>query len=247
MRLSRVPPPPLHIVTLGRFEVRQLNRTIPDNAWRQRRAGELFRLLLISRNYSRSRDDIIEALWRDKSLSSTQALFHQATSALRRALEPELPDKFPSRYLEIEAGHVTLCLPLGSQIDFQAFEQHVQKEEWEAALAIYQGDLFPSDRYADWAVAPRERLRRIYLRALLIVAHRHDQAGRHREALDLCHRILEDEPWQEDAVLIGMRACLAFQDRAGALRLYRELERTLREELGTVPQAALRELYESLL
>ena len=246
-QLERVPPPPLHILALGQFEVRQLNRLISESAWRQRRAGELFRLLLISQNHSLSRDEIIEALWPNKSFSSIQSLFHQATSTLRRLLEPELPDKFPSRYLRSEEGRVTLHLPSGSKVDFQTFGQHIQKKEWEAALAIYRGDLFPSDRFADWVVAPRERLHRLYLRALLIVAHRHDQAGRHREALDLCHRILEIEPWQEDAVLIGMKACLAFKDRAGALRLYRELERTLREELSTTPQAALRDLYCSLL
>ncbi len=246
-RLDRVPPPPLQIAALGRFEVRRLNRLISDNAWRQRRAGVLFRFLLISRNRTRSRDAIIEALWREKPIDSTHALFHQATSALRRALEPELPDKFPSRYLQIEEGQVTLHLPPGSRVDIQSFEQHIQKEEWEAALEIYQGDLFPKDQYADWAVAPRERLRRQYLRALLIVAHRRSQAGKPREALDLCHRILETDPWQEDAVLIGMKACLAFNDRAGALRLHRELERTLREELGTEPQAALQDLYQSLL
>lgn len=32
----------------------------------------------------------------------------------------------------------------------------------------------------------------------------------------------------------------------GALRLYRDLERTLREELGIAPQQELRQLFESL-
>jgi DNA-binding SARP family transcriptional activator len=246
-QLERVPPPPLHVLALGQFEVRQMNCLISESAWRQRRAGELFRLLLISPSHSLSRDEIIEALWANKPSSSIQSLFHQATSALRRVLEPELPDRFPSRYLRSEEGCVTLYLPPGSKVDFRTFERHIQKEEWEAALAIYRGDLFQSDQYADWAVAPRERLRRLYLRALLVVAHRHDQAGRHREALDLCRHILEIEPWQEDAVLIGMKACLAFKDRAGALRMYRELERTLREELGAAPQTELQKLYESLL
>ena len=207
----------------------------------------MFRLLLVSPSRSLSREEIIEALWRAKAPASTHDLFHQATSALRHALEPELPDRFPSRYLVIEEGRVTLRLPPSSSVDFESFEQYIKSEEWDAAVACYHGELFPGDRYADWATVPRERLSRLYLRALLVVAHRRDQAGQHREALDLCYRILEIERWQEDAVLIGMRACLAFNDRAGALRLYRELERALREELDTSPQAPLRELYESLL
>ena len=245
--LQRVPPPPLRIVTLGAFQVWQGTRRVDPRALHKRRARELLALLLIAPAHTLAFDQIADALWRDKPPAATQALFHQATSTLRRALEPELPDKFPSRYVQVEEGRVTLHLPAGSTVDFQTFEAHCRAEEWDAALVLYGGDLFPDDRYAEWAIAPREHYKRLYLRALLITAHRQMRAGRAREALEACHRILEIDPWQEDAVLLGMRACLAFNDRAGAIRLYRQLERTLREELNTVPQAELRALYQSLI
>ena len=245
--LERVPPPPLHVLTLGRFEVRQRARTIADCAWRRRRAGELFRLLLLSPGHVLFRDQVTEALWPDKSPASTRTPFHQATSALRHALEPDLPKKFLSRYLEVEGGRVTLRLPPGSRVDCEAFEQHIQDEEWEAAVALYQGELFPGDRYADWAAAQRERLMQCCVRALLALARERLKAGRPQEALGDCRRILEIEPWQENAVLIGMQAGLALNDRAGALRLYLALERTLREELGIAPQENLQRLYQTLL
>lgn len=245
--LQRVPPPPLRIVTLGKFEVWQGKRQVSVRALHKRRARELLALLLVTPTHTLSFDQVADALWRDKVPAAAQALFHQATSTLRRALEPELPDKFPSRYVQVEEGQITLCLPPGSTIDFQEFETHCRAENWDAALALYHGDLFPEDRYAEWATVPRERYKRLYLTALLVTAHRQMKVGHAREALDTCHRVLEIDPWQEDAVLLGMRACLAFNDRAGAIRLYRELERTLREELNTAPQAALRELYESLI
>ncbi|HEY66873.1 MAG TPA: tetratricopeptide repeat protein [Thermoflexia bacterium] len=246
-RLARVPPPPLRIVTLGRFEVRQGARAIPDHAWRQRRAGELFRLLLISPGRSLFRDQVTEALWPEKSPASMSALFHQATSALRRALEPDLPEKFPSRYLEVGGGRVTLHLPAGSSVDFEIFEEHIRNEEWEAALALYRGDLFPGDRYADWAAAPRERLRQEAMRASLAVARRRLEDGHAEAALDACRRALELEPWQEEAVLLGMQACIVLNDRAGAIRLYLDLERRLREEVGIEPQEDLRRLYSRLV
>lgn len=246
-RLKRIPPPPLRIVTLGSFEVWQGKRQVSARALHKRRARELLALLLLAPTHTLSFEQVAEALWRDKAPAAAQALFHQATSTLRRALEPELPDKFPSRYLHVEEGQITLHLPPGSTIDFQEFEAHCRAENWDAALALYHGDLLPDDRYAEWATLLRERFKRLYLTALLVTAHRQMQAGQAREALETCYRILELDPWQEDAVLLGMQACLAFNDRAGAVRLYRELERTLREELNTTPQAALRELYRSLL
>lgn len=42
------------------------------------------------------------------------------------------------------------------------------------------------------------------------------------------------------------QALLALNDRDSALRLYLELERALKQELDTLPQAALRELYRTL-
>jgi len=244
--LEHVPPPPLHIFTLGRFEVRQGARIIPERAWRRRRAGALLRLLLVTPGHSLFRDQITEALWPDTPPSSTSAIFHQATSALRRALEPDLPEKFPSRYLEVDQGRVTLHLPPGSSVDFEAFEEHIRNEEWEAALALYQGELLPDDRYADWATALRERLAHHYIQAALAVARKRLEEHPDK-TLDLCHRILALEPWQEEAVLLGMRAYVALNDRAGAIRLYQKLERSLQEELGVAPQAALQRYYRSLL
>ncbi len=138
-------------------------------------------------------------------------------------------------------------LPPGSWMDYEIFEQHIQAREWSAALALYPGDLFPGDRYADWATILRERLSRHSLEALLAMAAQHLDAGRAQQALDACYQTLEKEPWQENAVLLGMRACLALNDRAGALRLYRALDRVLREELDVSSQPALQEFYQSLL
>lgn len=245
-RLENVPPPPLQVRTLGRFEVIQGVRPVPEQAWRLRRAGELFRLLLISPDRSLYRDQVTEALWPERATSSIPALFHKATSALRRTLEPDLPDKFPSRYLVVEEGRVTLQLPAGSTIDLERFEEAVRQNEWERAIALYQGELYPADRYADWAAETRERLVHHFVRAALAAGADRLAAGRPNRALDACRRVLALDPWQEEAVLLGMQACIALGDRTGAIRLYRELERTLQDELGIAPQASLQTLYQSL-
>jgi DNA-binding SARP family transcriptional activator len=245
--LQQIPPPPLHIRGLGRFEVRQQARIIDDRAWSRRRAGELFRLLLLSPQHSLSREQVLESLWPDRDPTTTDDSLHQTTSALRRCLEPDLPSKFPSRYLKVEGGRISLVLPAGSWVDFEAFESLIQDQAWEQALVLYEGDLFPADRYADWAAGPRERLLLKFHQALLVVGRQHLQVGRFQEALEASHRILAVDPWNESAVLLGMRASIAMNQRAEALRLYRELECTLQKDLGIAPQDEVRILYESLL
>lgn len=85
----------------------------------------------------------------------------------------KVPHKFPSRYLTVEGEWVRLHLPPGSTIDFARFEDRVQRalaardgEALAEALTLYDDDLFPGDRYADWSAAARERLSQRYLRAL---------------------------------------------------------------------------------
>jgi DNA-binding SARP family transcriptional activator len=246
-KLERVPPPRLHITTLGRFSVRQERRTIPDQQWRRRKAGELFRLLLFSRGRSLLRDEVVESLWPEKTPSSKSSLFHQATSTLRRTLEPDLPEKFPSRYLEVEEGRISLYLPEGSFVDFEAFEKHVQREEWQDALSLYLGDFSPDDRYAPWAAPLRERMKQYAIRSALAQARNDLDAGKARNTLDLASQVLTLEPWQEEAVLLGMHASIKLEDRARALRFYLDLEKRLKEELGIEPQVEVQKIYQSLL
>jgi DNA-binding SARP family transcriptional activator len=147
----------------------------------------------------------------------------------------------------VERGEISLRLPEGSTVDFEVFEEHIRREEWDAALACYRGDLFPGDVYADWAAVPRERLKQKAVRAALATAQAALDAGAPGKALDACQRVLGWEPWQEEAVLLGMQACMAQNDRTGAIRLYQKLERALREELDVAPQEALYAYYCSVL
>jgi len=244
--LQRVPPAPLRVVMLGGLRVWQGSRRIDRGALRRRRAGELLALLLLAPGRSLAFEAIAEALWPDKDPAGAQALFHHATSALRRALEPDLPDKFASRYLEVEEGRAALHLPPGSTLDCEDFAAHCRRGEWEAALALSGGELLPEFAYADWATMPRQQVARECQRALLAVAQAGLAQGAFQAAIDACHRLLALEPWHEQAVELGMRACLALNDLTGARRLYRELEKRLHDELGVAPQAELQALYRAL-
>jgi LuxR family maltose regulon positive regulatory protein len=237
----------VRITTLGKFQVRVGVRNVAKHVLRQRRAGELLGLLLITPAHSLSYDQIAEALWPDKDPAAAQILFHHATSALRRIFEPDLPEKFPSRYLEVSDGLVVLHPPPGSSVDYERFDTSCKQQAWEAALACYEGEFLPEYRYADWSIVIRQRLMQNYQHALLEQAAAWIAEGRYTEVLDACQRVVALEPWQEQAVLLGMRACLKLNDRTGALRWYKNLEKSLRIDLGAEPQEELQSLYHSLL
>jgi DNA-binding SARP family transcriptional activator len=245
--LQRIPPPPLKITTFGGWRVQVGGHVVDSQALRQRCSGELLGLLLISPAHTISSDLVIDALWSTKDPNATQALFHHASSALRRALEPDLPEKFPSRYVVVSDGQVTLKLPPSSTVDYEIFTSHYRREEWGAVIACYSGEFLPQYRYADWAISHRQWLAQDYQYALLEMANAWLAEDRAVESLDACRKILAAEPWQEQAVLLGMRACLRMENRSAALRLYKTLKKKLNDELGIEPQVELETLYRSLI
>lgn len=251
--LASVLPIPLRISTLGQFSVWKGRKRIPDQVWNRRKAGELFRFLLLQPNRAAGREVIIEALWPEHESESPTDLLHQATSALRHVLEPDLPDKFPSRYLKVEGERVALQLPPGSTVDFEHFEQVLplaiqthNAERLQEALNLYSGDLFPSDRYSDWSAEKRLSLTELRQRGLLGLARSYLVQNQFYNSINCVRSILHVDAWNEDAVLIGMQAYTGLQNIPHALQLYKELEHTLRKELEISPRSDLRDLANSL-
>jgi DNA-binding SARP family transcriptional activator len=251
--LANVPPPALRVVALGQFAVWKGRRRIADQVWSRRKAGELFRYLLLQPNRAAGREVIIEALWPDSSSDSPEDLLHQATSALRHALEPDLPDKFPSRYLKVEGEHIALNLPPGSTVDFEDFErvlplaiQAHAAERLQEALNLYSGELFPSDRYADWSEEKRQSLAELRQRGLISLAKAYLDQNQLYNVINCTRQILSVDAWNEDAVLLAMQAYAGMQDTPHALSIFKELEHTLKEELGIGPRSDLREMAKKL-
>ncbi len=246
-RLQNANPAPLQIITLGHFSVRVGPRLFSNAALRQRRAGEVLAFLLASLGQTATAQQISDALCPDKAPGAALVFYHHAISALRRLLEPDLPDRrFPCRYLEVSEERVTLILPPGSRIDFLAFRQCVQAKDWEQAIALYRGEFLPTLRYAEWTLELRQHLADQYERALLARAAECLAAGDAAACLEFARQALQHNPWQEQAVELGMRAALASGDRATALKLYRRLEKDLEKDLGIEPQAAIREIYRGI-
>ncbi len=237
--LQHVPPKPLRVSTFGGLAVSIGAQTVETRLLRQRRAGELLALLLSRPGHTLSAEQVTDAMCPEKDPSAGRDFYHHAISTLRRVLEPDLPN----RYLEVSEERVTLIVPPGSRIDFLEFIKLTQSKEWEKAIALYRGEFLPIYRYAEWAVSLRQHLADQFEQALLTLAAEHLDGGSAAGCLELCQRALLHNPWQEQAVEMGMRAALALGDRMTAVKLYQRLEKVLEKDLGIAPQKELQLLY----
>ena len=144
----------------------------------------------------------------------------------------------------------TLALATNTEIDTRRFEtaarEAVAAREARAglaraALAHYPGDLLPADRYEQWAVAPRERLRRRYLELLELLVDDAVDRGELDEAIRLLERLQEAEPLDEEPYLRAAELLL-FQGRRGSARSFVERAVAVCDELGLKPSARVQRL-----
>jgi DNA-binding SARP family transcriptional activator/Tfp pilus assembly protein PilF len=243
-RMQNTSPAPLRVRMLGQFSVRVGSRPISKDGFRQRRAGELLALLLASPGQTQTYQQITEAMCPEKDPDAALDFYHHASSALRRLLEPDLPDRrFPCRYLEVDEERVSLRLPVGSTIDFRAFEAALKGKDWQLAVELYEGEFLPALRYAEWTILIRQHLADQHEAAMLTLAESKLKDGDPTTCLELSRQVLLKNSWQEQAVELGMRAALELGDRITALKLYQRLEKVLAKELGIAPQKELQQLY----
>jgi len=197
----------VEIRLLGRFEVVVDSHPLPAEAWPQRRAADLVKVLALAPGHRMPRDELLESLWPRLGADAAAANLHKAASYARRALGAR-------RAIVLRSGMVELAPDAEVTTDAERFER--------GDAAAYGGELLPDDPYASWALAARARLRQRRLDLL-----------RERRQWE---EVLREEPADEEAHRALMRRHLASGDRLAATRQLRLLRDEL-ARLGVDPSA----------
>ncbi len=195
----------LDVRMLGGFEVLVDSRAVPPEAWAQRRATDLVKVLALAPGHRLSRDEVLEMLWPKLSTDAAASNLHKAASYARRALGD-------GDAIVLRGGVVQLAPDAEVVTDVERFER--------GDLDAYRGDLLPDEPYAEWALGPRAALRE---RRLAVMRSQ----GRWEE-------VLRDDPADEEAHRALMRRRAAGGDRPGAARQFRLLREEL-SRLGLEP------------
>ena len=186
-------------------------------------------LAILALRGSVARERLAALLWPDDDDITARANLRRHLHRLTKALpESEMP------YVSTEGTTVSWNAPAHCEIDVLAFEEARAAERWEAASRLYGGDLLAGNE-EEWVVAERERLREAFVAATLRAAS--DAAARfdHAEVETLALRLLEHDPWREDALRRLMTARYERADRAGALAAFDAFAQRLHDELGVGP------------
>jgi DNA-binding SARP family transcriptional activator len=107
------------------------------------------------------------------------------------------------------------------------------------------GELLP-DRYEDWVLLERERLRELRAHALEALSERLRTEGRFGEAMEAAQAVVRLDPLRESAHRLLIRVHLSEGNYCEVVRHYSLYRRLLRDELGLEPSTLMLELVAPL-
>lgn len=250
--------PKIRISTFGTLQVLRGDHAVTESDWHTRQARQLLKILLTERPRPVSSDRLIEILWPNSTPEAAATTLRSAINALRNVLEPERPNRAPSRYIITQAPGYAFHLHPDIWLDVEVFEKelesarHAENPEQryrhlESAVALYHDDYLISDPYADWVQNERERLQELYFNALLQLAELQAANGDFVAAIASCRQILARDEVRENAYQALMRYQAESGDSAAALLTFERCRNVLSEELGADPSPLTQLLHQRIL
>ncbi|MBI4500501.1 MAG: hypothetical protein HY700_05010 [Gemmatimonadetes bacterium] len=192
------------------------------------------------RGYHR-RDKLLALFWPDSDDAHARTSLRKAVHVLRGALGSDAV---------LSRGDDELAVnPEVVRCDVTAFQNDIDAERYQEALALYRGDLlsgfFLSDvpEFERWLEAERARLRSQAAQAARFLSARDEARQDLAQAVvaaQLAVELAPDEPTVRRLIELLDRV----GDRSGALAAYRALARHLTEEFGAEPAKETKKLIE---
>ena len=236
----------------GRLSVEIAGQQV-EGRLRGRQGRLLFAYLAVNRSRTVSRDELVDALWPFDPPPRPGAALSTQLSLLRGALGAERVDG---------RSEIQLVLPADAWIDVEAAVEAVgraeaatARDDWraawspaQAALAIAERGFLPGHD-APWVDVRRRDLEDLMVDALETVAAVGVRIGGSElgVAERAARRLIELAPMRESGHVALMEVQHARGNAAEGLRVYEELRRRLRDELGAVPGAAAQRVHMTLL
>jgi DNA-binding SARP family transcriptional activator/tetratricopeptide (TPR) repeat protein len=235
--------PAVSISALGGFSVLRHGRPIPLSVWQSRKARDLLKILVARRGHPLPREALMETLWPEEDPEALGNRLSVVLSTVRNVLDPD-HTREGDFFVSADKDSVRLCRE-NMSVDVEAFLAHASAgvslhrrgermaafERLSLAEAAYRGDVFEEDPYAEWAVSLREEARAAYVTVARLLATGAAERGEHDAAARFYLRILERDPFDEQAHL-GLVTTFVESGRHGEARRWYRTYCARMDEIG---------------
>ena len=250
----------LSITFLGSFQLARADTVLTGIESDKTRA--LLAVLAMEAGRAYSREALATLLWPDAPTARGRKNLRQALHNLRQVLEDDkqaaphlLADRQSIRFnpdsdyhLDVAALLALLHVPASERsIDLHARPDCVAR--WRHAVEVYQGNfldgcvLTDSESFEEWRLFKQEELHIKMVEVLTLLADYDIACDDYLHATQSLYRLIELEPWAEEAHRELMRLHARHGARGAALHQYQFLTEILTEQLQLEPDDETQALY----
>lgn len=255
-KITTIAPPTLQLRLFGAPSIYIHNKPITSLPTK---AQALLAYLALTRQ-TQLRSTLANLLWDEMTEDRALANLRKVLQKLRKAMPDQLMIGYQS---------VSLAIDTDVWVDVLAFENELahslsasnansfnansfNTNSLEEVLQYYREDFLAgfyvrkASEFEAWQLSQRARLRESMLNTLKRLAHICIQQDNLSRAIDITVRILEYEPWREEAHRQLMRLFFQNGESGQALLHYERCRQLLEQELGVSPSQATKQLYQQI-
>ncbi len=254
-------PLPLKVKLFGKFELWCGDRQIEDSEWPRRKTQMLFKCLVSERGRIFTTDQLIDALFSHLDADKASLNLYNRISELRKILEPDLPKRHPSSFIErIGKGDYRFIDANICWVDIESFQRHADTaheleqtsrwseaiEQYNKALDLYRAEYLAEDLYEDWTQIKRQQLADQHFSVIEGLIHSHDEMAQYGQVVDFCKRLTELQPARESAYQNWMKAVHELGEPEQAAHIYGQCVTALQQYLDVKPSQETIQLFEQI-
>ncbi len=248
---------PIEVRFFGSFHVGIAETVITESSSRAKRPWSLLQYLMVHRNKTVAKQQLIDALWpEDSSDQPEKALKNLVYRVRSNFAASNLP--FAQDVILYRGGNYQLNNELHWQLDFEQFEEaynkmlkpNIESEQsiqyGMQAIELYQGDFLAEQAYEDWVLPYNNYYKAMLFKCVAYVLQQLEDSGRDADIELVCSRALVFDQFEESLHLSYMNALIRQGKKAMALNHYNKMADMFYREFGVTPNEELRELYKEL-
>lgn len=248
----------LQIRMLGEFSIRLGAQEINDGDNRSRKVWLLLAHMVYCRKRPITTDEMSALLWSENEGSANPV---NALKTTLHRVRASLDQLYPG------AGHELILRRHGSygwnpefpvRLDIDEFDDlckagdSAEDEEtrlscWMDAIALYYGDFLPKLSGEAWVAPIAEELHQLYLKTVLATLPLLEARERWLDAVDVCRKAVELEPYNETLYRHLMRNLLQLNRQQEATAAYESMSELLLSHFGMMPSDETRALYREII
>jgi two-component SAPR family response regulator len=239
----------LYFNVFGRFFISSDENKKDIISFRTEKSEELLAFLLIQQGKPVSRDMICEKLWPDMDIDRATRNFHTTAYNIRHSLnELGISDMLIRTHnsYSLKQSYLSSDLDLFNTAAVQFSKGNATISVIEKAVSIYSG-IYMGDKDYIWSYETQNYYEQVFENMSLFLSDEYIKNRDYNRASNILHKLLDNNPIQEEACEKLMSLNIAYGSKTEALKIYKIYEKKLFDELGEKPSQKLFRMVKGLL